>query len=291
MRVLWISWLALFGAAFIDVWAPLDPPPGADEVDVRAAANFVEARRPSEDVLVHSPLLGAAARRGLGSLSASPDHPRQDSGPAWIIDHRVAPMGGLNAPERWRSGDVIVRRMEGAMGEDAGPVRSDLLHSIRPDTMRLQHGVRTIACRRPRPDGGYGCPGAPDWVHVGPAQFRVAGQSVRCVWAHPQTGRVVRLRLPPPPSGTVALVVRAALDDGAVTGTPDGAAVRTVVKQGFETLAVLRVPNQKGWVRRRIPFSSRGRAEAVELEVTSVRDGRRHHCVDVRWESDASPSD
>jgi hypothetical protein len=84
---------------------------------------------------------------------------------------------------------------------------------------------------------------------------------------------------PPPEGRRLELELGAALADSAVRGTPGGASVTTAVVQGGRRLGAVTRSNARGWARRAFRVEP---GAPLRLEVTTPRDGQRHHCLDVR---------
>lgn len=281
-----------------DLWVAVRPELTPVSSETMAEAQRVLSGRGPGTQLVHSPLLGVQELSGLGDLSARPDLPL----PAvrarrrlWVLDRADQLMGGLGAESsREAVGESLILRTFEPSGEARGRlVVFDLVESLRPGVLRIERprGQLVSTCTTPRAEGGFSCPGQPDWLYAAPRQLRIDGKDQRCVWAHPTTGGAVVFLLqglPAPTPGHVLKVeVRSALTDEAVRLTGDGASISTrIVQQGRSLGRVVRT-NSMGWSTGSYPIGP----GPVRIEVTAPRDGRRHHCLDVQVvevEQDAS---
>jgi hypothetical protein len=275
----------VLGAALLDLHVALRPEPEpVTREDVAAAAAAVRAALQPGDVVIHSPLLPLAALAGLGDLQARPDLPAPAVRAArrvLAIDVAAAPVGGLGEPERVASlAGGLELRVHPPVRSDAAAPLFDLVAGLGPTTMRVERDGRAVRCDRARPEGGWDCPGEPEWLHAAPRVLRIGGADAECVWAHPTAGGSVILAIPgqpaAPPGRALVLRVAAGLTDDAVRGTPDGAPVSVALTQRGRSLAHLAVPNRVGWVRAEVDLEA---GAGAELVVTAPRDGRRHHCV------------
>lgn len=273
--------------AVLDLWTAIRPGLGPVEPEILAeAATAIEAAKEPGSRVVHSPLFGVRALKGLGSLRARPDWPTEESRrrrPVWLIDRAGAPMGGLPTPtSAERLGPGVVLKRFAPLEPGAGRVVLDLVElSGVSGRIVSRRGVKP--CRQPRAEGGVACAGAPEWMYIAPKLISIDGERWRCVWAHPPAQGALELELPV--TGTVAagrrleLELRSALSDEAVRLTSDGAAVRTVVRQGGRELGRLVRSNRVGWAERRFVLEP---GVPVVLAVSAAKDGRRHHCLDAR---------
>jgi hypothetical protein len=261
----------------------LDPIP--DEAFAAALSEIDRMRRPG-DQIVHSPLFTVSELARLGALSAKPDRPPDrlmETRRVLVLDRADHPMYLPGSPsEVVPIGDLELRIYERTSGGEVSTF--DLYEQLTERTMRVERDGRiTSACTRRRSEGGYECPGEAEWLYVAQRTIRIASQDSPCLWAHPTTGGTIVFEVPPqeaPPEGRILeLTVSAAMADDAVDGTPGGAAVLTEIRQSGALLATVTVPNQVGWFEAKVPIAA---AAPVELRITTVRDGRRHHCLNAR---------
>jgi hypothetical protein len=286
-------------AAFADLRVALRPEPSRipDEVMHRAVDRLKSAAKPG-DVIVHSPLFRVEELAALGTMHASPHLPP----PEWIksrrvlvLDRRDQRMHGFGSPSEVlevpeSSGLLEIDVYVPAGGVDV--VLFQLRGAISPSTMDVIRGTNAVHCTVPRPDGGFACPGEPEWLYVQAKSQVVEGQDTPCIWAHPTNNGIIMLQIPaqpaPQPGRRLVLSVSAALSDDAVRMTGDGAPVRTDVVENGQTMGTLVVPNQMGWQRATVNVDP---GQPIELRVTTLRDGRRHHCLNAEIiEIDASKS-
>lgn len=280
---------AVILAALVDLQVGLRPDLSriSPEEMAEAVSALDEARAPG-DVLVHSPLFTVAEASALGRLRAKPDVPRASvlaSRRVLVLDRSDARM---SIPGRPESVERVTQNLELRLYAPRGDVEApiyDLLSELSPDSLHIERppGRVKSRCKQARAEGGYRCPGQPDWLYAAPRSMRIGGEQRQCVWAHPTTGGAVVFTLPapepPPPGRDLVLVLGAGLTDEAVRGTADGAQVFVDVRQGADKLGRLVVPNQVGWRTLELGL---GHGSPVVLSVTTPRDGRRHHCLDAR---------
>ncbi|MEL6185008.1 MAG: hypothetical protein AAFU79_10320 [Myxococcota bacterium] len=180
---------------------------------------------------------------------------------------------------------LVLRRFEPSGDGSGQVVVYDLTDALTPNTLTIERpaGKPVSRCRAARAEGGFACPGQAEWLHTAPRQLRIDGADQRCSWAHPSTGAAVVFTIPPPPPPpegyVLQLRVRSALTDDAVRLTGDGSSVKTRVLQGGRRLGQVVRSNAVGWAEGKYLLGAEG---SIRLEVTSVRDGRRHHCLDVQ---------
>ncbi len=280
-----VLYASILGELVLAVRPGLDP---AKAEDLQRAAEVVRAEAPTGQAIVHSPLFDVGELRALGDLPAKAHlpPPRLRRGPVWVIDRTEAPMalGGMGARAVQTSGSVTVRRAEPVgQPEDPGPL-FDLFRDLAPGLLLVERprGSVTSRCDVPRAAGGYACPGQAEWIYAAQHRQSIGGQERSCVWAHPTTkaGAIVyELPAPPePPSGRLQLTIGGGLSDQAVQ-TPDGAPVRTEVRQGGARLGSVSVPNRRGWVEKTFEVAP---GEPIRLVITAERDGARHHCINAQ---------
>jgi len=265
-------------------------PEPADEARMRAARALIEGERKSGDLLVHSPLLSVRELAVLGDLPIGPGLPSPEllsSRRILVLDDAATPMYGFEEIEKVEieegaGRDLVLRIVERKI--DGEVALFDLASDLDRARMRIERGGRiTSECSAPRSEGGKACPGEAEWLYLAPRTLAIAGQSGTCVWAHPTTGGTIVIELPaqpePPAGRALRIEVSAGLADDAVRTTPDGAEVRTAIVQGGAMRAAVVVPNRIGWFRASSEIAPN---QPIELQVTTDRDGRRHHCLNAR---------
>ena len=246
------------------------------------AAERIRALTEPGDLVVHSPLLTVTELAPLGALSARPDRPKpilQARRRSLVLDFASTPMFGLGTPTAEEAiGEGLVLRTFPPIGDGAGALWA-LSSDLEPTTMRVERGAQVRTCTADRREGGFSCPGEPDWLYAAVRVLRVGGEDRACVWAHPTTGGAIVLTVPPAPAPApghrLELRVQAGLTDDSVRMTPDGATVTTEISQG-RALGRVIVPNRVGWVTGEYPIEP---GVAAQLKITTPRDGRRHHCI------------
>lgn len=278
--------VALLALLDLQVGLRSDPGPIPAEVMAAGVKALKERQRPG-DLLVHSPLFGVTELSALGDLPARPDLPApaiRQARRVLVLDRVDHPMYGFSAEaERVELPDPLVLRIFEPKGDVAAPVY-ELLANLDPNVLRIERPAGTVSarCTRSRAEGGFDCPGEAEWLYAAPRTLRIGGVDRECLWAHPTTGGLVVFTLPapaPPAAGRhLTLKVEAGLTDDAVTGTPDGAPVVIDLLQGGAPKGRLVVPNQVGWRETTVRIDG---GAAVELKVGTVRDGRRHHCLNA----------
>lgn len=269
--------------ALADLWVAVRPsrPMVSAEV-MTAAADRIQALREPGDLIVHSPLLTVTELRNLGSLAARPDRPKEvlrARRRLVVLDFDRPSMFGLGVPTtEEKIGSGLVLKTVAPTGEGSGALWS-LASDLSPATMVVERGENVRPCTADRSEGGFRCPGEPDWLYAAVRVLRVGRQDRECVWAHPTTEGAIVLNVPPAPEPApghrLELRVQAGLTDDAVNQTPDGATVTTTVYQG-RALGRVTVPNRVGWFEGQFTLEPQ---KAAQLRITTPRDGRRHHCV------------
>jgi hypothetical protein len=255
---------------------------------MRSAVDKLKAASKPGDIVVHSPLLRVEELAALGNLHASPQLPP----PEWLnsrrivlLDRRDQRMHGFGSPTEvidlpQSNGLLEIDVFEPTGGAEV-PLFS-LRTGFSSSTMRVERQERVTRCDAPRTDGGFGCPGEPEWLYIQAKSQVVDGQDTPCTWAHPTNGGTIVFEIPalPAPRAGRRLVVSlsGALSDDAVRNTGDGANVRTDVVQSGQTKGTVVVPNRIGWQRGSFNVEP---GLPIELRVTTPRDGRRHHCVNA----------
>jgi hypothetical protein len=259
---------------------PLAEQAGFDE----AVAWLVRETDPQSLVVVWPPEQAralAALPPGLRAADAVPAVPAERR--QFLTLHVLGPAGFASPPEL-RDATPVDRRRFGAVevgywryaGNDR--VDFDLRAGLAETIVRLD-GPEGVACNQARPDGGFACPGRPEWNHVAPTSLRVDGEEWPCVWMHPVSGHDLVVDL-----GERTLFdrveVEAALHDDAVT-TPGGAAV--VIRLEVEGLPLQRLTrtNNRGIARLTLPTVPHTR-QRVRLVVSTTNDGRRHLGLNLR---------
>lgn len=291
---LWGPMVLLLSALVLDLRIALrsepDPIPAGD---LEELVRLMRDERKAGDVLVHSPLFRATELAAFGDLPAKPDRPADDVQKArrvLVADRRDQNMQGfLGRLEKVVPvGDDLELRVYEPEG-GAEPLLFDLFDQYRSAKMWIERppGTKSSTCDRPRAEGGLSCPGEADWLYLAPRTLRVAGASADCVWAHPTTGGLVVIELPAeqvPPGRRLNLMLEAALDDSAVGG--DGVPVENLVRQGDRDLGKVTVPNRSGWFRGSFQLTP---GEPVQIRISAVHDGRRHHCIRARIQELGGP--
>ena len=173
--------------------------------------------------------------------------------------------------ERRAFGDVELVRYDNPSGER---VVFDLARDLDEVKVTLE-GESAIACNLRQADG-FHCPGQPSWNRVGPAQLTVNGNAWPSTWAHPVTGRDLKIALPEVQLAE-AILLEAALDDGVAR---NGAPVELELQVG---------PVARRYVRSAAPGvlavrfeTPRGSYAPVVLTVRTTQDGQRHLGVRLR---------
>lgn len=260
---------------------------------MQAAKAAIDAVAGPGDLVVHSPLFSVSELAFLGTLHASPALPTRElrtTRRIVVLDDADNPMHGfgradLTRPIAGAGRGLVLRVFEPA--SDVAATLYDIVADLPRTTMRVERPAGTIVsrCTTTRAEGGLSCPGQPDWLYLATRQLVVSGKSATCVWAHPTTGGLIGFGLPqfpaPPPDRKLVLRLSAGLADDAVRGTPDGATVRTEVFQDGDKKGEVLVLNKVGWFDKVFELTPDA---MVDLRVTTVRDGRRHHCIKARIE-------
>ncbi len=277
-------------AALADLWVTLRPglkPIPADAMQA-ARTKVLEQQRPGDRV-VHSPLFTVRELAPLGDLRATPDKPPADvmsSRRILLIDREDAPMGGFATPsETIDLPGALTLKIFAPSGDGTASLYA-LLVQFDANTLHIERPRGRVAsrCTQPRAEGGYACPGQPEWLYVARRDLTIDGKSRACLWAHPTNDGAVVFTIPAqpaaPPGRALALTVGAGLADDAVNGTPDGAPVQVDVEQNGR-VGQVRVPNRVGWYETTATIAG---GAAAQIVITTARDGRRHLCIDATIE-------
>ncbi len=280
--------LGLAALALADLWVGLRPqlsPASPQAMNAGLAA--IEVQMKPGTLVVHSPLFSGAELQALGKLRASPDLPKEHlraSRRILLLDRTDSSMGGFGSPsEIVALPEPLVLKIFEAQESRSGVLYS-LLDSFDERSMKVERppGKVVSQCNQPRNEGGFRCPGQPDWLYVHRRRLKISGQDQECIWAHPTMGGAVVHELPGQPApasgGALWLELSGGLADDAVRNTSDGATVTTQVIQGGRTLKSLRVPNRLGFQRIRVQIAAN---QPVKLSTIAPRDGRRHYCLNA----------
>lgn len=126
-------------------------------------------------------------------------------------------------------------------------------------------------------------PDRPLWNYVGPTALRVVSRPLRCIWAHPADGLVLRIEVDVPRPGPAVLLT--ALDDKAIRPLFAPVHVRVLDGSGGEVLSLTH-PNRPGrWFRDlgTIP------AGHLAIEVWTGDTKMRHFGLDLAVSTSADP--
>ena len=279
--------VAVVIAAVADLWMTIrgGRTPVPAEV-MQKAVDRIQAVRKSGDLVVHSPLLTVKELAPLGKLVARPDRPKEilrSRRRLVVLDFAATSMFGLGEPASEEAlGAGLVLRTYPPSGAASGALW-ELASNLAPTTMTVERGSSSRTCTRDRREGGYSCPGEPEWLYASVRSLKVGRKQRECVWAHPTTNGTIVLMVPAQPEAApdhrLQLRLQAGLVDDAVVNTPDGAAVSTEVVQGRRTLGRLTVANRIGWFKEQFELAP---GQPAQLRITTPRDGRRHFCVDAQ---------
>ncbi|MCK6546040.1 hypothetical protein L6R52_09235 [Myxococcota bacterium] len=282
--------IAVAVAALADLWVALRPDPAELPAEVMQAGLRAvrEAQKPG-DLVVHSPLFRMSELVHLGDLRASSHVPAPKLAASRRVvvldrtDVRMYVPGSADRVIDVPGGALEVRIYEPSGAFDVATW--SLRDALSPSSMRIERPIGNVEvrCTGARSEGGYSCPGAPEWLYAQARSLRIGGEDTPCVWAHPTTadGAVVfevPAQAAPPAGRRLVLAVSAGMTDDAVNQTPDGAAVTTAVVQGGREVGRVVAPNRVGWHKAEVSIDP---GQVIELRVTAPRDGRRHHCLNA----------
>ncbi|MCA9522221.1 MAG: hypothetical protein KC609_14675 [Myxococcales bacterium] len=138
------------------------------------------------------------------------------------------------------------------------------------------HG--TLKSCGPFEKGRFLCPHQ-GWSWVGPYETRVGGVHVPCIWAHPVTGKVVRIRFVGVPRGTSIAGIYGIADSGFPGRRPFGAPVELDLFADGKKLSTLTSRTRPGYdsFDVRLPAGT-SKTMDVEFRIHTKRDARRHFC-------------
>jgi hypothetical protein len=184
-------------------------------------------------------------------------------------------LGGAEA-SRERFDDIEIGTFTYPRGDRVAlDLRSDLAQA----RVELHMRAETITCDIRRPDGGWDCPGRPEWNHVAPTSLVAGGNDWPCVWAHPLTGSELVIDLGQQ-NLSDRVEIEAAMADEAVA-MPNGASVKVLLEVDGAGTRRLIVPNRRGIVRASLRTDA-GRRGRVRIVITTANDGRRHLGINLR---------
>lgn len=264
-------------------WLPVTPlveRPGFDA----ALAHLGREAGPESFVVVWPPEQAAALAKLPPELRAADAVPQEDAERRRSTRVFVLGPRGVDAPPeltalgegaRLRFDDVEVLRLDYPRQDR---VLFDLRQELDTARVSLRGPGGELACRARHPDGGWACPGKPEWVHVSPTMLQVKGASWPSVWAHPLDAHDLVIDLGERRLGDRVELEAALTDDAA--GTPHGASVELSLRVGGAEQRLTQ-PNTPG-VRRLEVRTTRGEQQRVQLVVRTQADGRRHLGVNVR---------
>lgn len=281
---------AIVVVALLDLYvAARGNPDALPEEAMWAARDAIKAAEQPGDILVHSPLFRMTELQALGDLRTTPTLPKPElfrSRRVLLIDRTDHPVylpysAKTEQPIEKTNGQLQLRIYEPEGNIDV-PLYS-LYNGITPSTMRVErNNAVTSRCTASRAEGGYSCPGEPEWLYVAQRTLRIDNKDATCVWTHPTTGGTIVFELPaqtaPPAGKKLLLELSGGFNDDAVKTTSDGAAVRTDILQKGASKGAITVPNRIGFVTTRVNIEPNA---PVELRTTTPHDGRRHYCVNA----------
>jgi hypothetical protein len=145
---------------------------------------------------------------------------------------------------------------------------SDHLKGLRFSTSsgRCTAAENTVHCR-------YGTNG---WEYARQESHRFDGRDEQCIWTHPVADQPVRIEVEGLAPGDYLL--SAGIDDSGVASDNSSPIELTVAVDGGKEQA-LRVPNQRGLRRFRLPQLNDG--GGLRIEVSVARTGARFFCWDL----------
>jgi hypothetical protein len=259
--------------------------PLADRPGWRAAVASLSSRVGSDSFVVVWPPEQAAALAELPpSLRAADAVPVESpQRRRYLSIFVIGPVGFDSPPElagarpsRERFDEVEVGTFVFATGDR---VVFDLRSELEQAAVQFRSQSEALRCDRRRPDGGWSCPGRPDWNHVAPTTITVSGSDWPCVWAHPATGHDLVIDLGPRALAD-RVELEAAMRDDAVAG-PYGASVNIRLEVDGAGSRRLAVPNRRGIVSTTVRTKP-GRVAGVRAIITTPNDGRRHLGINLR---------
>ena len=191
-------------------------------------------------------------------------------------------------PARWMRGDAEAPEVE-VLGESEGawrrlsfPIR-ELLPPLSSASVSLSEArapQHMTPCKRLGTET-FQC-GAKDWTKIEPRSLQIASRQERCVWAHPQAARTLKIIYPhasPAPKGQ-RLMLQVAFSDQ-VTGD-NSKPVSIALRHGQRTTRHTAHTTRKGWQRFGVT-SGAGKAP-LEIEFTVAQAGRHHMCYRLALE-------
>ncbi|MGF1511020.1 MAG: hypothetical protein ACFB9M_16115 [Myxococcota bacterium] len=271
------SVMVVVGAGAADMWVALRPPPAAPRAHaLMDAASWVVSELRPDDRAVHGPLFAPDVLLDLPERIRGPSLPRLWRGRMFVIDSGETHVAA-SLLDRKTFDDGVEVRVYGPRVPDA-EATFDILRDLEPGMVRIEalSGAVRATCDVVREPSGFSCPGEKPWVYAAVETVIIDGSPRACLWAHPISGAVLVVELPPfPGPGDWRLKLGGGLSDRAVQMSA-GAPVTTTVRQGRETLGTLTVPNRRGWRETELAISPN---RTTELRVRTRFDGMRHHCL------------
>lgn len=274
--------LIRFGFSFL----PLGKLPTEDiQQAIHALGGIPPEQRNSTWILVWPPHYSHLAEQLPKDLMASDALPQEQS-QARRYSHitMLAPRNTPTPVELRETTEVALQEVgELSIRSFVFPESKRLLFDLRSEISKTQIQMETpeqkLLCITPRPDGGFMCPGRPEWNYLGPTQLMVNGQPWPCVWAHPISGEQLTINLGAQRLGDT-IEIESALSDDAVN-TPQGAAVDVRIEIDGQPAGNLTHANQTG-VRVLKISTTANKLSTVKLYVTTNNDARRHFGLNLR---------
>ena len=143
----------------------------------------------------------------------------------------------------------------------------------------IRRGASVTRCVYEPKQRRHTCPGAPEWMYVGPHSMSSGGQLKTCLWAHPPADGATLDITFPQVKLKGALELSHALSDGAVRN--GGSPVDVRVSVGGVEVGRSRRSNAVTFARRAFPTQA-GKVADISFQVSARHDGARHHCLSAR---------
>lgn len=286
---LWAAWSVALVALVLVLLSVRPVAPLAQRAGWNAAVEYLASSfEPADFVVVWPPEQAAALVELPPALRAADAVPVELPAARRYLRILVVGPAGFGTPPELGDAKAERRRFdEVEVGEFVYSgherVAFDLRSNLGQATVELRMRDKTIACDQRRQDGGWGCPGRPEWNRVAPASLVAGTDTWPCVWAHPVSDSELVIDL-----GPQTLFDRVELDAAianSAVATANGAPVRLRLDVDGVGSRALLVPNRRGIVSTSLQTGS-SRTARIRVVITTANDSRRHLGINLRLVED-----
>ena len=142
-----------------------------------------------------------------------------------------------------------------------------------------------VKCRFNTAKQKHICPGLPEWMHVGTRELESGGKTKVCLWAHPISEGIVRVRFAPTTLGESLKLTHGLKTRVARNGSPVDAEI-FVDEQSIGKATCAARP---GFQSKTMRLKKSEKERRVKVEIKTKNDGARHYCFSVEAPRDETP--